>query len=104
MAEMGCNCNASYYLVSLPGYDKNQHEDPGAGGDYYCDSNMVSGVWCWEHDIMEANMYNYHVTPHTCSKPEGKFIPECSFNGVSEDIYSKDPLMYGPGDKFKIDT
>ena len=92
------------YFASLPGYDENQHEDPGAGGDYYCDANYVNGVWCYELDVMEANQYNWHVTLHKCSTPIGKFIPKCSYHGLGEDVYSKDQSAYGPGDQYKINT
>lgn len=97
LSQAGCSCNAAFYLVSMPGYDANQNEDPSSGGDFYCDANKVGGVWCYEMDIMEANTYAWHTTPHHCDSPQGKHFENCDRGGDGKSIYSQDPTAYGPG-------
>ena len=104
LSESGCGCNAAFYLVSMPGYDANQHEDPSSGQDFYCDANNVGGVWCPEMDIMEANTYAWHTTPHTCDAPDGKHFSNCDRGGDSKEIFNQDSSAYGPGEDFKINT
>ena len=77
LSASGCGCNAAFYLVSMPGYDAQQHEAPSGAGDFYCDANKVGGVWCPEMDIMEANTYAWHTTPHHCDAPQGKYYSGC---------------------------
>jgi len=72
LSTSGCSCNAAFYLVSMPGKDWNGNPDPSQGHDYYCDANQVGGVWCPEFDIMEANTYAWHSTPHKCDSPNDK--------------------------------
>jgi hypothetical protein len=88
----------------MPGYDANQHENPSSGGDWYCDANNVGGVWCPEMDIMEANSYAWHTTPHHCDSPQGKHYTNCDRGGDGKDLFSSDPTAYGPGSNFKINT
>ena len=38
-----------------------------------CDANFVGGVWCWEHDTVEANRLAM-VAPHQCVAPPGRYI------------------------------
>jgi hypothetical protein len=68
----GCSCNVAFYLVSAPGRDYNGNPVRGNRNDYYCDANQVGGIWCPEMDIMEANLYNWRMTPHTCDNPSSK--------------------------------
>jgi len=104
LSTSGCNCNAALYLISMPGYDPNQHEAPSSGGDFYCDANNVGGVWCPEMDIMEANTYAWHTTPHHCDAPNGKHYSNCDRSGDGTAVYSLDKTAYGPGDEYKINT
>ena len=104
LSQAGCSCNAALYLVSMPGYNANQDEDPSSGGDYYCDANNVGGVWCPEMDIMEANSYAWHTTPHHCDAPQGKHYTNCDRGGAGKSIHSQDPNAYGPGSQYKINT
>ena len=55
-------------------------------------------------DIMEANQYAWHMTPHKCDTPQGKHYPSCDRGGCGKEIYQMDPNAYGPGDNFRIDT
>ena len=71
LSKSGCSCNAALYLILMPAKDKNGNPEKGFG-DYYCDANMVGGHWCPEFDIMEANTYAWHTTPHKCDPPTDK--------------------------------
>ena len=31
--------------------------NPGDGGDYYCDANLGNNIWCPEYDTWEGNKY-----------------------------------------------
>ena len=31
--------------------------NPGDGGDYYCDANFGNNIWCPEYDTWEGNKY-----------------------------------------------
>mgnify|MGYP003695146441 FL=1 len=87
LSQAGCGCNAALYLISMPGYKQDGSPDPSQGGDYYCDANQVGGVWCPEMDIMEANTYAWHMTPHTCDSPSGKHYYHCDQGGCGKAIH-----------------
>jgi hypothetical protein len=97
-------CNAAFYMVSMPGYNQNQQPDKSQGGDYYCDANQVGGVWCPEMDIMEANTYAWHMTPHTCDSPSGKHYWNCDKGGCGKAIHQVDGNAYGPGNQYRINS
>lgn len=98
LSQSGCRCNASFYMVLMPGKYSNGVPDPARGGDYYCDANDVGGAWCPEMDIMEASTYNFHTTPHRCDKPTNKgHYYNCDRGGCGKNIFSIDKRAYGPG-------
>lgn len=51
---MGCGCIAAFYLVKSPAKDEGGNFD-NTDGFYYCDAQAVTGQYCPEFDIMEAN-------------------------------------------------
>ena len=65
----------------MPGFDSSGAVAPSLKGNYYCDSNKVWGVDCWEMDSIEANKHVMKVTPHTCSQPAGSYISKCDGAG-----------------------
>jgi len=70
LSQLECNCVAAFYLVSMPGKKSDGSYDPSEDTHYYCDANEVSGVFCPEFDIMEANTYSFRSTPHPCDAPD----------------------------------
>lgn len=49
-----CGCISTIYLVSAPGKNSaGQYWD--TDGQYYCDANCITGNWCPEWDLSEAN-------------------------------------------------
>eukprot|EP00008_Paramoeba_atlantica_P006102 CAMPEP_0201485942 /NCGR_PEP_ID=MMETSP0151_2-20130828/10014_1 /ASSEMBLY_ACC=CAM_ASM_000257 /TAXON_ID=200890 /ORGANISM="Paramoeba atlantica, Strain 621/1 / CCAP 1560/9" /LENGTH=345 /DNA_ID=CAMNT_0047870293 /DNA_START=67 /DNA_END=1104 /DNA_ORIENTATION=- len=75
LSHIGCGCNVAIYLVSMPGCSA------AWAGDYYCDANGVTGQWCPEIDLMEANNAVLVSTPHKCSY---KNTDKCSWNGCDQ--------------------
>ena len=56
-------------------------------------------------DIMEANIYNWHTTPHTCDSPDSKnHFSNCDRSGCGKGLHDVDPNSYGPGSNFRINT
>jgi hypothetical protein len=104
LSQAGCGCNAAFYMVSMPGYNSSQQPDASQGGDYYCDANQVGGVWCPEMDIMEANTYAWHMTPHTCDSPQGKHYFNCDKGGCGKAIHQVDGNAFGPGGQYRINS
>jgi len=103
VSSVGCGCNAALYLSKMPAYNENQQPDPTSWGNYYCDANNVSGEWCPEMDIMEANRAGMGITPHKCDPPTGKHYSHCDGTGCS--LRTKDIAgAYGYGANFKINT
>jgi hypothetical protein len=77
-----CGCIAAFYLVSMPGKDSNGNLWMDTDGWGYCDANQVSGNYCPEFDIMEANKWAWASTPHKCDAPSDKgFYSNCDRGG-----------------------
>ena len=96
---MKCGCVAAFYTVALPaiGSDGQPHN---TDGYYYCDANNITGEYCPEFDIMEANQYSWRTTPHSCDG-SGPHYWSCDRGGNAvTDLQQKGVL--GPGKK--IDT
>lgn len=86
MSAAGCSCNVALYLVQMPGSN---------GG--YCDANKVGGFWCPEFDIMEANKYAWHSTPHTCDSTSPPYN-NCDRGGSCFQVaHQKGANDFGPG-------
>lgn len=105
LSSVGCSCNAALFFVTMPGY--NQNGTIARGNDslpFYCDANQIGGVWCWEHDTIEGNMYNMATTPHTCNEAPGRYVDSCDKVGCAGKAFDVDPLGMCPGDICYIDT
>ena len=79
LSQIDCGCAAMFYLVALPatGSDGKPHN---TDGYYYCDANNISGEWCPEYDIMEANRFSWRTTAHVCYG-EGPHYDSCDRAG-----------------------
>jgi hypothetical protein len=104
MSTVGCSCNAALFFVGMPGYNPDGSIAHGSYNPYYCDANDVGGVWCWEQDSIEANMYAMGTTPHTCNAPSGGYISSCDKHGCQTNTYNVDPNGMCPDARCKIDT
>jgi len=58
MSDLGCGCNAAFYLTNM-----HQNSQPSECSDYYCDTN-ICGQSCAEMDIQEGNKFSWHSTLH----------------------------------------
>jgi hypothetical protein len=83
LGTVGCSCNAALFFSSMPGYGMNGEVAMGDNAPFYCDANKIGGVWCWEHDVIESNMWAIHSTPHTCNAPAEEYISSCDRGGCS---------------------
>ena len=54
LSQTNCGCVAAFYTVALPAIGSNG-QPHNTDGYYYCDANNITGEWCPEFDIMEAN-------------------------------------------------
>ena len=104
LSTAGCGCNAALYAVAMPGIAADGSPAAGTSGDYYCDANNVSGTWCTEIDLFEANTAALAATPHACAAPDAAgFVPSCDRGGCS--LNSKtNATRFGPGPAFTINT
>lgn len=104
LSKSGCSCNAALYLSKMPAKDESGNLIPGSNGNYYCDANQVGGIFCPEFDIMEANTYAWHTTPHKCDAPNEKgHYYNCDKIGGCFTV-AHGTISYGPGDSFQINT
>lgn len=78
LSQSHCSCNAALYVTRMPGVKEDGSPDPSSGSDYYCDSNGITGNFCPDVDIMEANQYAWAIKSNTCDKPNDKgHYPNC---------------------------
>ena len=84
----------------MPAADNNEDEFK------YCDANAVGGYWCPEFDIMEANMYGFQTTGHTCDAPTDGVYDNCDTAGqcTTNFLTNATDNDYGPGSDYLIDT
>jgi len=104
LSSVGCSCNAALYWVSMPGYVEGGALAPGTFGNYYCDANKVNGVWCWEHDTIEANMFAMQVAAHSCSELPGRYIAECDRGGAGINSWRVNSRGLCPREECIIDS
>jgi len=104
LSSVGCSCNAALFFVTMPGYSANGSVAHGDWNPYYCDANEIGGVWCWEHDTIEGNMYNMATTPHTCTAPPGQHIDSCDKIGCATKAIDADAQGFCPDASCTINT
>jgi hypothetical protein len=46
ISKVPCSCVAAVYYSLMPGYNSKQKVDPSLSGNYYCDANNVTGIFC----------------------------------------------------------
>ena len=104
ISTAGCGCNGALYAVAMPGVAADGTPAPGTSRDFYCDANNVSGIWCTEMDLIEANTAAMAATPHVCDAPDANgFVPKCDGGGCSMGT-RLNATLFGPGAAFVIDT
>jgi len=88
--NVGCGCNANFYLVDMPA------SSPGKDGDYYCDAQCSADYGCCsEFDMNEGSTQVQQITNHAC---EGMgYYTEFNENWTC-DQWGLSP--YGPYQKF----
>lgn len=58
LSDVGCSCNAAFYLVGMPGHNPGGSLNATPAGNYYCDANRANNSdYCPEMDIQEANKF-----------------------------------------------
>lgn len=97
VSRVGCHCNSAGYFIEMPG------NNPGDGGDYYCDANHGNNIYCPEYDTWEGNMYTTAGTLHTCNGGNG-YWDYCDGGGCQANAHNIDPNMYCPEDRCTINT
>ena len=109
LSQAGCNCNAAFYMIGMPGIGADGLPFESEDGLHYCDAAKVAGNYCPEFDIMEANTWAYRAVSHACSAPTpaGHF-DWCDHPGkcavdVIED-FPQNSIPYGPGSQYDINT
>jgi hypothetical protein len=104
ISTVGCGCNAALYAVAMPGVAADGSLTPGSDGDFYCDANDVTGTWCTEIDLIEANTAAMAATPHACAAPDARgFVSSCDRSGCSLGTRSNHSL-FGPGATYAVNT
>lgn len=105
LSKVGCGCNAALFFASMPGYSPDGTVSRGVDQNpFYCDANKIGGVWCWEHDTIEANKYNVQTAPHTCDNAPGQYIGVCDKRGCASNAYSENERGLCPHETCTIDT
>ena len=98
--DSGCGCVSALYGVVMPAV--NHDGDPFS----YCDANRITGAWCPEFDMMEANRHAFRATGHTCDAPNalGEYN-NCDRGGKCHiDVLEAGTKDYGHGPLYKINT
>lgn len=106
LGNVGCSCNAALFFTSMPGRNPDGTIARGKSNllPYYCDSNDVGGVWCWEHDTVESNKYTIATTPHRCDRRAGAYIDSCDGAGCQTNSWFVDAQGLCPAAHCRIDT
>lgn len=105
LSSVSCACNVALYLVYMPAINSQGQADPTVSKDYYCDANEVSGIFCPEIDLFEANRDALQVTPHKCNNPDSQgYFSWCDRGGCAKNTYRQNPSAFGNGGQYTINT
>jgi len=97
VSNVGCHCNSAAYFIKMPG------NNPGDGGDYYCDANLGNNIWCPEYDTWEGNKYTMAATLHTCNGGNG-YWDSCDRGGCQTNAFYANSNLMCPEDRCTINT
>jgi hypothetical protein len=106
LGSVGCICVATMQLVAMPGRDSSGNLW-NTDGYYYCDSKKSNFNYCPEFDVMEANMWVWQSTAHTCNaSTDNGFFAQCDKKGpcIQNTVGQLSYYDYGPSDHSKIYT
>ena len=108
MSTQVCGCLATLYLVRSPAHDSSGNYD-NTDGFYYCDGHAITGEYCPEFDIMEANQYAFQTTAHECYSAGNGHYSDCNHGGsciqnTVDNWNHSGQNNYGPGGQYTIDT
>uniref|UniRef100_A0A7S2R799 cellulase n=1 Tax=Rhizochromulina marina TaxID=1034831 RepID=A0A7S2R799_9STRA len=104
VSSVSCGCNAALYAVHMPAYDSSNSPTSTSSGDYYCDASAVSGVYCPEMDIMEANTGVLQSTAHSCTLSSGNYYSYCDSAGTGNSTRDVGSDNYQEGSSTGIDS
>lgn len=77
--------------------------NPGDGGDYYCDANLGNNIWCPEYDTWEGNKHTMAATLHTCNGGNG-YWDSCDRGGCQTNAFNVNSNLMCPEDRCTINT
>jgi len=97
MSRVGCSCNAALYALAMPAHNSSKLPAPGENGEFYCDADKLTGYYCPDMDIMEANKFAMASTAHACLSDTPPYYPTCDRQGCGKNVLEVDQESYGPG-------
>jgi hypothetical protein len=99
-----CGCIDAFYLVQMPGHNKDG-SIASTDGFGYCDAAHTVDVYCPEFDLMEANLYGFNSRAWSCGNPDkNMYYGLCSKKKYCHiDVHDDYKKSYGPGNA-TIDT
>ncbi len=103
LSHVGCSCNAALYALAMPAHDSSKQPAPGENGEYYCDADKLTGYYCPDMDIMEANKFAMASTAHACQSATPPYYPTCDKTGCGQNVLGVNKNSYGPGKMINTD-
>ena len=117
VSNVGCHCNSAAYFIDMPA------NQPGPGGDYYCDANHGNELWCPEYDTWEGNRHTvagsfkkvtfrnnltkyllpFPGTLHTCDGGNGNWY-SCDRGGCQTNAFNVNNKLMCPDASCTINT
>jgi hypothetical protein len=107
LSTMPCGFNAALYFVGMT-----ENQGGAEDGTNYCDAQAVTGTFCSEMDIMEANTKSQQYTTHACIDACGSHttgVSECKKTGSPSSVCDQNgcglnPFRYGNGTTYNTET
>ena len=107
LSSMHCGFNAALYFVGMTA-----NEGEAENGTKYCDAQAVTGTYCSEMDVMEANTQAQQYTTHACIDACGSYSSSSQCKGVQgqtsticdQNGCGLNPFRYGPGTTYNRET
>jgi hypothetical protein len=104
LSSMPCGFNAALYFVGMAA-----NKGGAENGTNYCDAQAVTGTFCSEMDVWEANTEAQQYTTHACVDTCGSFNADATqckgTQGQPSSVCDQsgcglNPFRYGPGTTF----